>query len=396
MPSIDRVSLSRIFFTFLKLGCTSFGGPTAHLAFYRESLVNKLRWMTEEEYASIVALCQFLPGPGSSQVGFSIGIRQGGLRGGFAAWLGFTLPSAFIMIAFAYGISSLAPHSSTGWVNGLKAVVVAVVAKAVWQMAPRLCPDWPRKALAAIVTLILLFFSLAWVQVLCILLGAAVGAILLSAPPSLGTSETNLQGDKARGAVSLVLFFILILLLHPLARLLDFHHLNLLDAFYRAGSLVFGGGHVVLPLLQSETVVPGWLTQDEFMAGYGIAQAVPGPLFSFSAYLGTVMTSDWPAWLNGIWCLIAIYLPAWLLVAGILPFWNQLMKRRKARAALNGTNASVVGLLLAALIHPVGTSGIQDTKSLLLALCAFLSLQFLKLPPWSIVLLGAGVGFLLW
>ncbi len=388
-----RPSLSEIFLVALRLGCTSFGGPVAHLAFFREEYVVKRRWLDEAHYADLVALCQFLPGPASSQAGFGVGYLQRGLAGGLAAWLGFTLPSAMLMIGFAYGVASLGDLESAGWLKGLKVAAVAVVAQAVWMMGRNLCPDWPRRALALVAAGLVLWLPWAWSQIAVIAVGALVGWMMRS--PVGGPLAGHVARERAtynRGIGYLALFFLLLLALPWLAHATASPWLDLLDRFYRAGSLVFGGGHVVLPLLEREVVAPGWLTPDQFLAGYGAAQALPGPLFTLSAYLGAVLQHGPGGVIGGTWALVAIFLPALLLVAGALPFWSALRHQPAAQAALRGANATVVGVLLAALGHPVGTAGITDAKTLVVAVGGFIALLSGKIPTWAVVIAAAGAG----
>lgn len=392
MPS--RPSLLEIFLVALRLGCTSFGGPIAHLAFFRKEYVEKRRWLDEVHYADLVALCQFLPGPASSQTGFGIGYLQRGFAGGLAAWAGFTLPSALLMMVFAQGVASLGDVGAAGWLHGLKAAAVAVVAQAVWAMWRKLCPDVPRSVLAGVSAGLLLMLPYGWSQIAVIALGGVVGWAFLK---PVGTSMPNFPGPAtsagpAGGWPCLLLFFVLLFGLPFLAKFTASPSVEIFDRFYRAGSLVFGGGHVVLPLLEREVVAPGWVTHDHFLAGYGAAQAVPGPLFTLSAYLGTVMTHGSGGVPGGLWALAAIFLPALLLVAGALPHWQTLRSRPAAQAALRGANAAVVGVLLAALIHPVGTAGLTGGRSTALAVAAFVALQSGRIPVWAVVGAMAGLG----
>jgi len=377
-----------------RLGLTSFGGPIAHLGYYREEYVVRRRWLDEAHYADLVALCQFLPGPASTQVSIAIGILRAGLLGGLAAWLGFTLPSAVAMVAFAYGVQTLGV-AEAGWLHGLKVVAVAVVAQAVWGMARSLAADRERASLAIVAAIVVLASRTATVQVLVIVVAGLVGWILLRAA---GTSTpTAMRIPVGRGVAlgSLALFFGLLIGL-PIARqVAPSHTLAVFDSFYRAGSLVFGGGHVVLPLLQAEVVPPGWVTNEEFIAGYGAAQAVPGPLFTFAAYLGAVMHQPPNGWVGAGWALVAIFLPAFLLVIGALPFWGLLRERAGFQAALRGINAAVVGLLLAALYDPVWTSAVTSHADFGLALVAFGLLMFWRLPPWLVVMIAAAGGSLI-
>jgi chromate transporter len=386
-----RLSLLEIFLVALRLGCTSFGGPVAHLAFFRQEYVVRRRWLDEAHYADLVALCQFLPGPASSQTGFGVGYLQRGLAGGLAAWLGFTLPSAMLMVGFAYGVASLGDLETAGWLKGLKAAAVAVVVHAVLGMWRNLCPDLPRSMLAAASAGVLLLLPQVWSQVGVIAAGATVGWVLLQAPdtaPQVATPGLS----RRTGVAWLVAFLALLVLLPVLAHVTANPALEIFDRFYRVGSLVFGGGHVVLPLLEREVVAPGWVTHDQFLAGYGVAQAVPGPLFTLSAYLGAVTNHGPGGVVGGAWALLAIFLPALLLVAGALPFWQALRHRRSAQAALRGANAAVVGVLLAALIVPVMATGLTGKGSLALAAVAFAVLQSGRIPAWAVVGAAAVAG----
>jgi chromate transporter len=391
-----RDSFLRILWVFLRLGLTSFGGPVAHLGYFRDEFVARRKWLSESTYADLVALCQFLPGPASSQVGFSIGWSRGGLKGGLAAWLGFTMPSAIVMIAFAYGVTTFSDALQGGWVRGLKIAAVAVVAQAVWGMATQLCLDRTRASLALAATLAVLAWPSAMTQVLVILAGALLGLLFYRAQSHPGImGHLSVPTSSRSGLIYLALFFALLLGLPGVVRLFPVHTLEVFDGFYRAGSLVFGGGHVVLPLLQAEVVPPGWLTDDAFLAGYGAAQAVPGPLFTFAAYLGAVM-GPWPnGWLGGAICLVAVFLPSILLVLGVLPFWEALRKKPAAQAALKGTNAVVVGILLAALYDPVWLKGIHNVSDFMIGLGTFGLLQLWKVPAWLVVILAAAAGVLL-
>jgi len=381
---MTKLSASQVFHAFLKLGLTSFGGPVAHLGYFRDEFVTRRRCLREDTYADLVALCQFLPGPASSQVGICIGLSQAGFRGGLAAWAGFTAPSALALILFAYGVMSL-PESvvEVGWLHGLKVVAVAVVAQAIWGMAKALCPDKPRKIVAVLAAML----ALAWPGVpgqMAVLVGGAIVGFAFLRYEQPAAHEAHLYVPGKRSAIiSLCLFFGLLLILPFLAG--NALWLALVDSFYRSGALVFGGGHVVLPLLQAEVVNPGWISKDLFLAGYGAAQAVPGPLFTFSAYLGSALQSSPNGWLGGLLCLFSIFLPSFLLIIGILPFWASLRKNPAVRKALVGINAAVVGLLVAAFYHPVWSGGILSAADFLLALLAFALLSFWKLPPWLVV-----------
>jgi len=375
---------------FLKLGTTSFGGPVAHLGYIRAECVERRRWLDDDAYADLVALCQFLPGPTSSQVVYAIGLQRAGIGGALAASLAFLMPSALAMIGFAYGVARVADLRAAGWLHGLKLAAVAVVAQAVWAMGVKLCPDRPRRTLALLAAAILLVVPSALVQVAVLAAGAVAGIGLGRRGPR--TDPEALPG-RVRGhlgaALALAVFALLLLVRHvlPPAR-----PVLVFDAFYRAGALVFGGGHVVLPLLREALVPRGWLGDDAFLAGYGAAQAVPGPLFSFAGYLGTVIHGGPDGWKGGVLCLVAIFLPSWLLIAGALPFWSVLRTRAWMQAALRGANAAVVGVLLAALYTPVITEGIHGPRDVAAALVAFGLLEVLRAPPWSVVLLCAAAG----
>jgi chromate transporter len=377
-----------------RLGLTSFGGPIAHLGYYRDEYVVRRRWLAEAQYADLVALCQFLPGPASSQVSIAIGTMRAGLLGGVAAWAGFTLPSALAMVAFAYGVQALGV-ADAGWLHGLKVVAVAVVAQAVWGMARSLAPDRPRATLAILAAIAVLASRTAATQIAVIAAAGLLGRLLLPASETVPARAASVRVGRGVALAALTLFFGLLIAL-PIARQVTASHaLAVFDSFYRSGSLVFGGGHVVLPLLQAEVVPPGWVSDEEFIAGYGAAQAVPGPLFTFAAYLGAVMREPPTGWLGGAWALVAIFVPAFLLVIGALPFWEHLRERVGFQAALRGINAAVVGLLLAALYDPVWTSAIESAADFGLALVAFGLLAFWRLAPWLVVLLTAAGGALL-
>lgn len=379
---------------FLKLGCSSFGGPVAHLGYFRNEFVTDRKWLSENAFADIVALCQFLPGPASSQVGFCIGIHRGGVHGGLAAWLGFTAPSAALMMAFAYGVTLYSDVVTGNFLRGFKILALAVVAQAVLGMARTLCPDRTRILLALIAAGIVLAFPTSWTQVAVILLGGIAGYGLFyrkNAPAEKKQIRAGRSGT--RGVVFLVLFFVLLFLLPFLTKISADQTLHVIDSFYRVGALVFGGGHVVLPLIQSEVVPPGWITEDAFIAGYGAAQAVPGPLFTFSAYLGAIMDTPPNGWQGGLVALAAIFLPALLLVLGVYPFWESLRAKTSVQAALKGTNAVVVGILLAALYHPVWTQAVHDLRDFLIAVAAFCLLQFWKVSVVFVLLGCAAVSF---
>jgi len=390
----SRISLVlETFRIFLRLGCTSFGGPVAHLGYFQNELVQRRRWVSDAAYADVVALCQFLPGPASSQVALVLGYLRSGLFGGILGWIAFTAPSALLMIGFAYGVHLLNVQT-VGWLLGLKVAAVAVVAQAIWIMTTRLCPDLIRFSLMVTCAAVLIVFRAAWLQPVVIASGALFGLAWLRteshARKDREIFSTKLLLSRRLAATSLALFAVLlgISLCWQGGGVLE----NTFARFYRTGSLVFGGGHVVLPLLQAETMSSGLVSHDVFLAGYGAAQALPGPLFTFSGFLGASMTSVYPPWILGLWCLAAILLPSLLLILGTLPFWARLTDNVQAQAALKGANAAVVGLLLAAFYDPVWKSGITSPQAFALGLAAFALLQFWKIPNWAVVLACAGVG----
>src|SRR6202167_5141551 len=388
-------SVGEVFSVFMKLGLTSFGGPIAHLGYYREELVVRRQWLDESAYADLVALCQFLPGPASSQVGFSLGVLRGnGLLGGLAAWFAFTMPSALILFAFAMGAAHFTGPAAEGFLHGLKLVAVAVVAQAVWGMAQSLTPDRPRVAIALAALSVVVLFPGSLAQISAIVLGAVLGLWLCRGEASAVQGRLNFPVTRLNGGVALCLFAALLLATPIAAAATSSHALAVFDAFYRSGALVFGGGHVVLPLLQAEVVTPGWVSNEAFLAGYGLAQAVPGPLFTFAAYLGAVMGPSPNGLAGATIALVALLLPGMLLVYGMLPFWDTMRTRPAAQAAMRGTNAAVVGILGAALYSPVWTSAVLTPRDFALALAGFLLLTVWKLPPWIVVLLMAGAGVL--
>ena len=383
-----------VFAAFLRLGLTSFGGPVAHLGFFRTEFVARRRWLDEAAYADVVALCQFLPGPASSQVAVALGMQRAGLAGGLLAWLGFAGPSALAMLLFAYGVGWAGAVDRAPWLHGLKLVAVAVVAQAVWGMARTLWPDRPRATLGVAAAMLSLSISGAAGQLAAIGLGALVGLLLPREPTVAPVGATKVTRRVAPfGAVLALLAFFALLFGLPALVEAGFggHALALVARFYRTGALVFGGGHVVLPLLQQAVVPPGWIDNSLFLAGYGAAQAVPGPLFSFAAYLGAAMGPAPNGWVGGLLCLVAIYLPSFLLLIGVLPFWDGLRRRPAVRAALRGVNAAVVGLLLAALYTPVWTSSVGTPAAFGLVCLAFLALVAWRVPPWAVVISGAVV-----
>ena len=391
----SKGSVAEVFAAFLKLGLTSFGGPIAHLGYFRNEFVERRKWLDETSYADLVALCQFLPGPASSQVGFTLGIQRGnGLLGGLAAWFAFTMPSALILFAFAMGAAVFAGPVAEGFLHGLKLVAVAVVAQAIWGMSRTLAPDRTRAGIALAAIGIVVIFAGSFGQIAAIALGACAGLWLCRGEVAPVSGHLNFPVTRRAGFIALVLFAALLLIPPLVVPAAGSQALALFDAFYRSGALVFGGGHVVLPLLQAEVVTPGWVSNEAFLAGYGLAQAVPGPLFTFAAYLGAV-TGPAPNGLAGaVIALVALALPGLLLVYGMLPFWDAMRTRPSAQAAMRGTNAAVVGILGAALYNPVWTSAVLTPRDFALALAGFLLLTVWKLSPWVVVVLLAAAGTL--
>ena len=389
VPTERQVSLLEILWVSTRLGLTSFGGPIAHLGYFHEEYVKRRRWIDEQSYADLVALCQSLPGPTSSMVGSAIGFTRAGLVGGLVHWFGFTLPSALALIAFAYGLGFVNAASGAGWLHGLKLVAVPVVALAVWGMARTLCPDRERATMAILTAMVALVWPTAGGQVLPIIAAGFIGWYLF--PPASTPSALHLRVPISHwvGMVSWVLFFGLLLGLPLIRQVASSQSIAVFDSFYRAGALVFGGGHVVLPLLQAGVVAPGWITNEQFVAGYGAAQAVPGPLFTFAAYLGFVMRTEPNGLAGAALALVGIFLPGLLMTAGALPFWDSLRSRASFQSAIRGINAAVVGLLLAAFYNPVWTSAIFKPVDFGLALLSFGLLAFWKLPPWLVVVLTA-------
>ena len=371
---------------FLKLGVSCFGGPIAHIGYFRDEFVTRRRWLDEQAYADLVALCQFLPGPASSQVGFSLGLMRAGYLGALAAWTGFTLPSAIALGLFAYGAGGLSGLAGAGLVHGLKLVAVAIVAQAVWGMARSLCPDRERASIATVAALIILASSSSIAQIGAIMLGAVAGLWLCRAQPSSGTTHIAMPVSRRVGIAALILFLALLIGLPLLARI--WSGLGVFEAFYRSGALVFGGGHVVLPLLREAVVAPGWIGDDAFLTGYGAAQAVPGPLFTFAAYLGAVIGGV-PGAIVG---LLGIFLPGLLVLLAALPFWDQFRKRPAAQAMMRGVNAAVVGILGAALYDPVWTTSLHRPLDFGIALAGFVLLTAWRAPPLLVVILSTAAG----
>ena len=410
-PAPAHDSAWRVFLIFLRLGLISFGGPVAHIGYFRTEFVTRRHWLSDAAYAELVALCQFLPGPASSQVGLALGLRRAGYAGALAAWAGFTLPSAAALVALALGLARLNLHHplAQGTLHGLMLAAVAVVAQALWGMGRTLCPDWPRRALALLTATLALLWPTPAGQVL-LMAGAALLGVLFMRPTAAATHPPEAPPARPHlsaraGAAWLLLFLALLLGLPLLTEAARHAHapallaaarpaLELVDAFYRTGALVFGGGHVVLPLLQAQVVPTGWVSADAFLAGYGAAQAVPGPLFTFAAFLGAARDQAPHGWAGGILGLLAIFAPAFLLLAGALPFWERLRHSPGARAALLAVNAAVVGLLLAAFVNPVLRHGITHPIDALLAALALLALLRWRLPPWAVVAACAAAGAL--
>jgi chromate transporter len=384
-----------VLMAFLKLGLTSFGGPVAHLGYFRTEFVERRRWLDDRSFSDLVALCQFLPGPASSQVGMGLGLARAGWLGAIAAWCGFTLPSAIALIAFAYGIAHWGALAGSGAVHGLKVAAVAVVAQAVWGMAQKLCPDRARAAFAIAAALLVLALPTALSQVIAIVLAGLVGWRILKLPHQQAVAHQGFGVSRTAGVVALVLFFALLVALPFVAVATQSVAWQVVEGFYRAGALVFGGGHVVLPLLQATVVPAGVVGNEQFLAGYGAAQAVPGPLFTFAAYLGAVMHGPFAGWTGGLALLVVIFVPAALLLIGALPFWDALRQRDAVQSAMAGVNAAVVGILLAALYDPVWTSAVRGRADFATALAAFALLVYARVSPLVVVLLAAAAGWAL-
>ncbi|PWK60646.1 chromate efflux transporter [Roseicyclus mahoneyensis] len=402
IDSTDRADPTRttgtpaeVFVTFLKLGLTSFGGPIAHLGYFRDELVMRQKWLSDAAYADLVALCQFLPGPASSQVGFALGLMRAGWLGALAAFTAFTLPSALVLVIFALTATAISGPIGTGALDGLKIVAVAIVAQAVWGMAKNLCPDKERAAIAVGAVVLLAFLPTAWGMVGAIGLGALAGLALGRGAGTPGGGPIAMPVSRGVAVGALAAFFGLLVLLPLMAGLGQ--GWALIDSFYRAGALVFGGGHVVLPLLQAEVVAPGWVTPEAFLAGYGATQAVPGPLFTFAAYLGAVLGPDPNGVAGALLALLAVFLPGFLILIGVLPFWDRFRTMAPAQSLMQGANAAVVGILGAALYAPVFTGAIGDLRDFALALACFVLLMTWKLPPWVVVIVAAvgGIGLAL-
>lgn len=392
---LDKGSASEVFKVFLKLGLTSFGGPIAHLGYFRTELVDRRRWLDDQQYAQLVALGQFLPGPASSQVGFGLGLHRAGLPGALAAFLAFTLPSAVLLAVFAFGASLFTGPAGTGLLTGLKIVAVAIIAQAVSGMARNLAPDRTRAAIAVAAAASALLLAGSFGQLLAIAFGAAAGYFWCRDADSGPASALRFPVSRTLGISCLALFALMLVGLPLAAWATGWDLLAFIDAFYRSGALVFGGGHVVLPLLQSAVVDPGLISSQDFLTGYGAAQAVPGPLFTFAAYLGVLVESGPGGVLGSAIALLAIFLPGFLLLLGVLPFWNRVSHWPAARAILRGANAAVVGVLAAALYDPVFTSAITSAPAFVLALLCFVLLTAWKMAPWIVVAISGLGGVLL-
>ena len=377
---------------YTRLGLTCFGGPIAHIGYFRDEFVARRRWLDEQAFADLVALCQFLPGPASSQVGFSIGLMRAGTLGGLAAWTGFTLPSAIALVLFAYGASALSGPVGAGLLHGLKLVAVAIVAQAVWGMARTLAPDRERASIAVIAALIILFSTSSLAQIAAIALGGVAGLWLCRAAPPTSAGHFSVPVSRGAGLLALAAFFLLLAGLPVLRAAAPSQTAALAEAFYRSGALVFGGGHVVLPLLREAFVTPGWVSDDVFLAGYGAAQSVPGPLFTFAAYLGTVVSVSPHGVAGAMLGLVAIFVPGMLILVGTLPFWEAFRKRADAQAIMRGVNAAVVGLLGAALYDPLWTGSVRTPGDFGVALVGFVLLVAWRAPPLVVVLVSAAGG----
>ncbi|MDO5613700.1 MAG: chromate efflux transporter [Paracoccus sp. (in: a-proteobacteria)] len=399
-----------VFAAFLKLGLTAFGGPVAHLGYFRDEFVTRRKWLSDRAYADLVALCQFLPGPASSQVGFALGLTRAGWAGAAAAFVAFTLPSALLLLGFAIWAAWLDGPAGQGALHGLKIAAVAIVAQAVWGMARSLCPDRERAAIAVLAVALLAFLPGPPGMIAAIVAGGLAGLLLRRGQAPEGAATLPVPVSRPVGLAALSAFALLLFLLPLMAG--GGHLLALSDAFYRAGTLVFGGGHVVLPLLEAEVVRPGWVSADEFLAGYGAAQAVPGPLFTFAAYLGAMSEPVQPApgMLSGMLgrapvaapaglagaavALMAVFLPGFLLLIAALPFWDDFRRQPAAQSAMQGANAAVVGILGAALYSPVFTSAVAGMPDFALALACAVLLIAWGLPSWAVVIIAAigGIG----
>ena len=386
-------SALEVLLAFLRLGVTSFGGPVAHIGYFREEFVVRRRWLEDDVYTDLVALCQFLPGPASSQIGFSLGLIRAGYWGGIAAWTGFTLPSALLLTGFAHGARALGGPLGTGLLHGLTLVAVAIVAQAVWGMARALCPDRERASIAGVAALVLLVSHTPLAQMGVIVAAGMSGLALCRASTPVAVAALGIPVSRRVAVTALSVFFLLLVLLPALRG--RSQGVELFAAFYRSGALVFGGGHVVLPLLSNAFVTPGWVGENAFLEGYGAAQAVPGPLFTFAAYLGAVVCREPHGVAGAALGLIGIFLPGVLVLLGTVPFWDALRRRSGATAALGGINAAVVGMLGAALYDPLWTSSVKSAGDFALALVGFIGLVAWRAPPLLVVVCGALAGVII-
>lgn len=383
----QKHSLLEILGASLKLGLTSFGGPVAHLGYFKNEYIDKRKWLDDKTYADIIALCQFLPGPASSQAGIAIGILRGGLLGGIISWIGFTIPSVLILMLFAQAFQAFS-IGDANWIASLKIVAAAVVLHAILGMGKSLTPDKPRIAIAIIAMFIMLWFPSAIVQIAVIFGAGILGYFLFSRNTASKVEAFTVSINKVQGIIALSIFLLLLIVLPIMAILFNNQYISIFDTFFRVGSIVFGGGHVVLPLLEQEVVPNGFLTSNEFLAGYGMAQAVPGPLFTFASYIGTMMSGI----AGGLIATVAMFFPSFLLIIGAIPFLSELRQKRSFQGILAGVNASVVGILLAAFYNPVFSSAITDAKDFSLAVILFALLYMWKTPAWLIVVIGVVLG----
>ena len=388
----------RIFLTFLMLGVTAFGGPVAHIGYFRTEFVERRKWVDADQFQDLVALCQFLPGPMSTQVGIAIGILRGRILGGFAAWLGFTAPSAILMIGLGVGTNLFDSGLPVSLVHGLKLAAVAIVAWALWQMARTSCTDVTKAALAAAACVVMLLTNLVWIQIAIIAAAALAGRLLIKPDGASPPASETVRLSRSFGNISAGILAGALIALPIIAAFVDLAELDVFSSFFRVGSLVFGGGHVVLPLLQAEVVPPGWVDGDTFLAGYGAAQALPGPMFTFAGYLGAVAAPGAAlagGWSGGLIALIAVFLPSFLILTAALPYWQILRAKPALRTSLAGVNAAVVGLLLAVFIDPVWTSSVLAPADLAIVVVGVALLAWRRIPVWLIVVLSAGAGTLL-
>lgn len=394
MKNDNRGKSSEVFLAFLKLGLTSFGGPVVHLGYFRNELVERRNWVSESQFSQLLAICQFLPGPASSQLGFSLGLIRAGWLGALAAFIAFTLPSALLLIGFASVLPALSGPTGEAAIHGLKIVAFAVVANAVLGMFKKLCPDLQRAFIAILAAGVLLFIGNAWVQLLVVMGGAIAGIYLCKDGAAGITSQIPIHYGRKLGSIFLLLFFALLAGL-PLLSSQNISLISIADTFYRAGALVFGGGHVVLPLLEDSVVSSGWISSETFLAGYGASQAIPGPMFGFAAYLGAVIPTGHKEWVGASIALLFIFTPGFLLVAGVLPFWRAISHNILVARAVAGVNAAIVGLLAAALYDPIFVSAIHSTADLVIGMIAFLLLSVWRLSAIIVVVWSLAASVLL-